>query len=118
MSKKNFRVIVGAFFVVLLGSVALAHPPSGIIASFDPETYLLEIRIPHSVANAKGDHYVSEIRVYRNGTEIITQYVQSQFSPQEQRVQYLIIDAAKGDTLTVYARCSKFGEKKVDLTIE
>lgn len=118
MPKKNLCLTVGAFLVVLLGSVALAHPPAGIIASFDPETYLLEIRIPHSVASAKGDHYISEIRIYRNGTEIVTQYVQSQFSSQEQRVQYLIIDAVKGDTLTIYARCNKFGEKKVDLILE
>lgn len=118
MSKKSFCVIVGMLCLVLGAGSALAHPPSQILAQFTPETRILEIRIPHGVADARGDHYISEVRVFRNGKEIITQYIASQFSPQEQRVQYLVIDAQKGDTLTIYARCNKFGEKQVDLVVE
>lgn len=118
MSKKNLCVIVGILGIVLSAGSALAHPPSQILAQFSAETHVLEIRIPHSVADAKGDHYISEVRVFRNGEEIIVQYIASQFSPQEQRVQYLVIDAQKGDTLTIHARCNKFGDKRIDLVIE
>lgn len=118
MPKKSLSLILGALFVLLTTGSAFPHPPSQIIASFDPETHLLEIRIPHGVPEAKGDHYIAEVRVSRNGEEIIVQYLGSQFSPQEQKVQYLVIDAARGDTLTIYARCNKFGEKTVDLVLE
>ncbi len=118
MPKKNLCVIAGILLAISLGTSAFAHPPSQILARFDSETHLLEVRIPHGVATAKGDHYISEVRVFRNGEEILVQYLASQFSPQEQKVQYLIVDAEKGDTLTIYARCNRFGEKTVDFVIE
>lgn len=118
MPEKSLFVIVGMLIFVLGAGSAFAHPPSQILAQFTPETRILDIRIPHSVADARGDHYISEVRVFRNSQEIIVQYIASQFSPQEQRVQYLVVDAQKGDTLTIYARCNKFGEKKVDLIVE
>lgn len=117
MSKKSLCLIGGILLAVLGMGSAFAHPPSQIIVQFDPQTRLLEVRIPHSVPDAKGDHYISEVRVFHNGKEILVQYIASQFSPKEQKVQYLIVDAASGDTLTIYARCNKFGEKQVDFPI-
>jgi len=118
VSPKSLCLMIGLALSVFAGNLALAHPPSQIAASFDPETSLLTIRILHSVPDPRGDHYIDEVRVFLNGKEVIRQYFFSQLSAQEQQAQYLIVDAKKGDVLEVFAHCSKFGDRKVQPTVE
>lgn len=118
MPKKNLSIALGILFVILTSNVTLAHPPSQILVTFNPETALLDIRILHGVREPRGDHYISEVRVFRNGEELILQRFLSQSSAQEQRAQYTVVDAEKGNVLEIYALCNKFGDRKVALTVE
>jgi hypothetical protein len=104
--------------VVVFGGAVLAHPPSAINITFDAETQVLRVSIPHGVSNPKGDHYIDKVVVSLNGKEIITQLIASQYSPQEQVVLYQLIDVQKGDEIEVYAKCSKFGDRKATLEVK
>lgn len=102
----------------IFAGVAFAHPPSAINITFDAETKILRISIPHGVPDPQGDHYIDKVVVWLNGKEIITQLIASQYSPQEQVVLYQLIDAKKGDKIDVYANCSKFGDRKASFEIK
>lgn len=117
MSQKSLCLISTLLCVFLVPQVALSHPPSQIQATFDPENHVLEISVIHAVPDPKGDHYISEIRVFRNDEEIILQKMASQFSSREQKAQYLVIDAQKGDIFKIYALCSKFGDRSITLKV-
>jgi len=104
--------------VLFLGGGAFAHPPSSIVLSFDYDTQILNITVPHGVSNPQGDHYIDFLTVSLNGKEIITQQFFSQAEGREQVALYKIVDAKKGDTIQVYARCNKFGDKKEALILE
>lgn len=106
------------FFLGALAGVALAHPPSSINVTFDLETQVLRVAIPHGVPNPRGDHYIDKVVVSLNGQEVISQLIGSQYSPQEQVVLYQLIDAQKGDKIEVYAKCSKFGDRKVSFEVK
>ncbi|MEN3189287.1 MAG: hypothetical protein ABDK94_10995, partial [Atribacterota bacterium] len=82
------------------------------------ETQVLRVSIPHGVSDPKGNHYIDKVVVSLNGKEVITQFLSSQYSPQEQVVLYQLIDAKKGDTIEVYAKCSKFGDLKSSLKVQ
>ncbi|MGB9553109.1 MAG: hypothetical protein ACPL7L_01875, partial [bacterium] len=78
------KIGVSITMLFLLGAfsgVALAHPPSGINITFDPETQVLRVAIPHGVPNPRGDHYIDKVVVSLNGQEIISQLIGSQYSP-------------------------------------
>lgn len=104
--------------LVVFSGVAVAHPPSNITLTFDMETQVLRVAIPHGVSNPKGDHYIDKVVVSLNGKEVITQLIGSQSSPQEQVVLYQLIDAKAGDTIEVYAKCNKFGDRKVTWKVQ
>jgi hypothetical protein len=115
------KVGVGLLVFLFLGflvSIAWAHPPSAINITFDAETQVLRVAIPHGVSNPKGDHYIDKVVVSLNGKEIITQLIASQYSSQEQVVLYQLIDVQKGDEIEVYAKCSKFGDRKATLEVK
>ncbi|HSV30624.1 MAG TPA: hypothetical protein VLH40_01195 [Atribacteraceae bacterium] len=103
--------------VLFLAYPASAHPPSTINLAFDTGTKILLVNILHSVGDP-ADHYIEEVYVFLNGATIIEQKMLSQFSAGEQVVQYLIIDAEPGDTLEVWAECSRFGDLASRLVIE
>lgn len=110
--------LILSFVLVFFAGAVLAHPPSNITLTFDMETQVLRVAIPHGVSNPKGDHYIDQVVVSLNGKEMITQFLGSQYSPQEQVVLYQLIDAKVGDTIEVYARCNKFGDRKVTWKIQ
>ncbi len=117
MPKKSLCLISALLCAFLAPQVAFSHPPSQVQATFDLESHILEISAIHAVPDPKGDHYISTIQVFRNDEEIILQKMASQLSSREQKAQYLIIDARKGDTLKIYALCNKFGDRSLTLKV-
>ncbi|MCX7667763.1 MAG: hypothetical protein N2Z84_02400 [Atribacterota bacterium] len=115
------KISAGLVLFLVLGvftGVVLAHPPSNINITFDVETQVLRVAIPHGVSDPRGDHYIDKVVVSLNGKEIITQLIGSQYSSQEQVVLYQLIDAQKGDKIGVYAKCNKFGDRTVTWEIK
>ena len=66
---------------------------------FDPALRLLTVEVDHSVTRPL-THYVKKIEVFLNDELIITQDIMQQLSETTQKVSYIIIDAASGDTGT------------------
>jgi len=115
--KKGILVNV-IFGVLLISGIALAHPPSAINATYNQDSKILTVKVLHSISNPTGDHIIKEVKVKLNGRDMIIQNFLSQASTNEQDTQYLLIDAKSGDTIEVYALCSKFGDKTITLKVE
>lgn len=109
--------IIFALLVALLAPVVLqAHPPKDIMVTFDNETKELAVVISHYVDDPIR-HYIDRIVVELNDEEIITQKLMMQATKAEQKVLYLVTDAAEGDKISVTAYCSIAGKKKVTIDV-
>ncbi|KQC08820.1 MAG: hypothetical protein APR54_00420 [Candidatus Cloacimonas sp. SDB] len=109
------------FFIVLVILSAIvvlnAHPASNVSLTFDKEQNLLSVEFEHKVRNAE-DHYISEVTVYLNDTEIITQKISKQQSAEGGKLLYVIVDTKVGDKLSVRIDCNKTGKKTGEIVIE
>lgn len=105
--------------IMLVASSLFAHPPKDVMLDFISEDHVLTVVVPHSVNN-RAKHYIYRIVVELNGKEIIQQNFKSQTNEEEQKVQYVIVDAKEGDKITVTAFCNISGKKKeiLDVVIE
>ena len=112
-------ILLSTVFMLAAAGGVFAHPPSGIVLSFDPETSQLTVAVQHGIGDPMPEgHYVKSVTVFLNDEEIIHQIMFSQSSSSEQEVWYYIIDAGPGDTLEVLAECSIFGTVREHLNIE
>ena len=102
--------------VFILPAVMQAHPPKSVDVEFDNETKVLTVKISHFVDNPS-KHFIDKIVVELNGDEIITQKLKAQNTKQDQEAQYMITDAAVGDTITVTAYCNISGKKKAVIDV-
>jgi hypothetical protein len=109
------------FFIVLVILSAIvvlnAHPASNVSLTFDKEQNLLSVEFEHKVRNAE-DHYISEVTVYLNDTEIITQKISKQESADGGKLLYVIVDTEVGDKISVGIDCIKTGKKTGEIVIE
>lgn len=110
------NIVFVLLVVLILPATMQAHPPKSVDAEFDCETKVLAVNISHFV-DSPSKHYIDKIVVELNGDEIITQKLKAQRTKQEQEAQYMITDAAVGDTITVTAYCSISGKKKTVIDI-
>ena len=92
-----------------------AHGPSDIILNYDSNSHILSVNISHSVSNPQ-KHYIKEITITRNGKPLETYEYKNQPAPSSFTYTYNI-EAKKGDTLKVKAKCNYFGSKTRELTI-
>jgi len=110
-------VIISLFLIVSLGaSTVTAHPPSSIELSYDPAEGVLEVTISHRVGNTSS-HYVEKVVVTRNGETVM----EKNYSEQEGRSEFTYrysVAAQNGDTLSVNAKCNRFGDQTESLTVE
>ncbi len=109
-------VSVTVLVVLLLSGAASGHGPSGVEASFDVETHILQIRVFHAVRDA-GQHYVNKITVELNGKKIIEQHFKSQVDKEHQEALFMIRDAEIGDEVEITAGCNISGKKKVSIEV-
>ncbi len=109
------KIYIGIITILLLSSVALAHPPDSLIMSFDSTSTVLTVRIFHTVKNTT-NHLINDVAVNLNGKPMITQKFSSQLNKDEQVVIYKIIDAKANDKIAVTAKCNVMGKKTAELT--
>jgi desulfoferrodoxin (superoxide reductase-like protein) len=111
------RGFLGAFLLLLLmGSIAMAHPPSEVVAEFDLESNVLSVEVTHTVG---GDpiHFIEKITVSHNGKEIIVQQISKQLGD-SQTFLYFIPEVEEGDKIEIVAVCNIFGDKSFKFTVE
>lgn len=99
-----------------IAGILLAHPASKVILEFDAETSELTVTFNHKVRDA-ADHFVYEVTVYLNKTEIIEQKLSSQDTTDQGMLVYRITDAKAGDVIKVTTACNKSGKKSQTITV-
>ncbi len=111
--KKIALILVSMFFITTL----MAHAPSSIKLSYNKTGGKLNIEVVHKVNNTES-HYIDEITIWVNNTEIETIAPGSQSSKERHILEYEIGALASGDIVKVMANCNKMGKKTVQLIIK
>jgi len=109
-------IILTVAVLVLSSTIAGAHPPRDMEASYDVEKQVLLVKMLHVVRNPT-DHRIARISITKNEEERIVVPFAKQTGAQkfEEEIPF---EAGAGDELTVKAICSKAGSKTVTLSIE
>lgn len=113
---KGLAIFAGSLILLNQTENAYAHPPSGIIITFDPKTRILNAVIMHEVSNP-ANHFINRVDIALNGKEIIEHTLSRQDNNVSQTVAYLIPDAKTGDILSVEAYCSISGKLKKEIIV-
>jgi hypothetical protein len=95
---------------------ALAHPPSNIIITYDPQSRMLTATIKHNVQDPR-EHFIVKVAVRVNQSNTIEQKLPMQESLDSQVVAYRLPDIITGDTIAVAAYCSEFGQLEKSIVI-
>ncbi|MCX7820573.1 MAG: hypothetical protein N2258_02740 [Brevinematales bacterium] len=96
--------------LLIISSIAFAHPPSRIKADFNLSEKTIAIEIEHGVRSK--DHYINAIEILLNGKSIIKQSSSEQFNEDIQKYLYLLPELKENDKITIIAKCNKFGDMK------
>lgn len=94
-----------------------AHPASNVTAKFNPDSKILTVKYQHTVKNAE-DHYISEVGVYINGNEAVTQKLSLQETLASGELTYKIPDVRSGDQVIVNTKCNKGGSRNYEMKID
>ena len=111
------RIFLGVFLLLfLMGSIAMAHPPSEVVAEFDLERNVLSVEVTHTVG---GDpiHFIEKLTVSHNSKEIIVQQISKQLGD-SQTFLYFIPEVEEGDEIEIIAVCNIFGDKSFKFTVQ
>ena len=111
--KKTILTLCG---LLIMSTVALAHPPSDIKIQFDEKTKILTAVIKHPVSNPNS-HFIKKADIGLNGKEIQMLPFTRQETQKIQTVRLPIPQAKKGDTLSVEGYCNLSGKLKKEITI-
>ncbi|MFW6149512.1 MAG: hypothetical protein ACOC6D_06615 [Atribacterota bacterium] len=111
---RKFLMALLLFFIV--GSIAIAHPPSEVVAEFDLESNVLSVEVTHTVG---GDpiHFIEKLTISHNDKEIIVQQISKQLGD-IQTFLYFIPEVEEGDEIEIVAVCNIFGDKSFKFTVE
>ncbi len=102
--------------IFMMAGEALAHPPSDMDVTFDPTEGVLHVTIAHSVGDPAG-HYISEIRILRAGTDLLTKTYTAQTTKKDFEASFPMPELQQGDVITLEATCNRFGSMKKDFTL-
>jgi hypothetical protein len=111
---KRIAAFTVLFVFVAIVSLAMAHPPSDIVITYDPANKTLQAVIIHPVGNPK-THFIKKVDVSLNGKEVLTQSISRQDNNNSQTVSYVIPDAKETDELAVEAYCSMSGKLEKEI---
>ncbi|HHS13514.1 MAG TPA: hypothetical protein ENN03_07060 [bacterium] len=111
------KIYMACLLTAAVVCAASAHAPSELKGSFNAETRVLNVTFSHAVSDANS-HYITEIKIFLNGKQIIEQKLLSQENGEGGELVYRIPDAEPGDKLRINARCNKIGAKTLNITIE
>ena len=113
---KRILALIVFLSVVIITSMAYAHPPSDIDITFDLKTKILTAVIIHNTSNPVS-HYIEKVDVGLSGEEVIEHKISREDNNQAQTVMYLIPDAKNDDVISVEGYCSLSGKLKKEITI-
>jgi desulfoferrodoxin (superoxide reductase-like protein) len=116
MGKHLLLLVCLSVLLSCAAGVAQAHPPSNIKLQFNPQTHVLTVTALHNVGDVT-KHYIKLIEVSLNGVPIISQKFSSQTNTTVQTVQYVILDAKPGSTISVKATCNIRGSLEKSIKV-
>lgn len=102
--------------LLIISSMAFAHPPSRIKADFNITEKTISIEVEHGVRSK--DHFINAIEVLLNGKSIIKQNSSEQFNDSIQKYLFLIPELKDNDKLTIIAKCNKFGDMRREFVVQ
>ncbi len=111
--KKTILMLCGLLFT---STLAFAHPPSDIKIQFDDKTKTLTVVIQHRVSNPQS-HYINKVDIGLNGKEIQMLPFTSQDNNATQTVKITVLEAKKGDTLSVEGYCNLSGKLEKEIKV-
>lgn len=114
--KKVMIWMVAMVATLAIGRVAAGHPPNAIDLTYDLKAQELLVLVQHPV-NDPNDHFIQEVVVTKNGTEVARKTFTMQSSKRDQTMPPFKFQAAPGDTIEVTATCNKFGSDREKLTV-
>jgi hypothetical protein len=102
--------------LILLFSVAYAHPAGTVKAAFDAKTELLSVEYVHKVKDS-ADHYIKFVQIDVNGNVAIQHTLSLQESVSGGTLIYKLPALKKGDIISVLTKCNKGGDKSTSIKI-
>lgn len=110
-------VSVVSVAIILISSMASATPPNAIHAKYDLNRGELIATVQHPVSRVK-DHFIREVAVYRNGTEVGRQDFKAQVSHRNQTMSPFKFTANSGDVILITTACNKNGSYQKTLIVK
>jgi len=107
------KILFAALIVALCASLAWAHSPSSISITITDGA--VEVVISHPVSDPI-EHYIKLVTVSVNGIEVERREFTTQ-SQEGQAATFEIPGLRTGDKVAVTAVCSRFGNKRQDVTV-
>jgi len=92
-----------------------AHPPSGILLTYDADSKVLHVDVSH-VSRDHIRHHIRKITIYRNGMEVMSKYFHQQIDPAK-FTQDFPVNAEAGDVLKIEAFSTQGGSLEETLTV-
>ncbi len=114
--KKVMISLIAIAMTLSIGRAALGHPPNAIDLNYDLTVQELVVLVQHPV-NDPNDHYIKEVVVTKNGTEVARKAFTMQSSHRNQTMPPFRFQAAAGDVVEVAATCNKFGKGIEKVTV-
>lgn len=102
--------------LLIISSMAFAHPPSRIKADFNITEKTISIEVEHGVRSK--DHFINAIEVLLNGKSIIKQNSSEQLNDNVQKYLFLIPELKENDKVTIIAKCNKFGDMRREFVVQ
>ena len=109
------KIIITAMLVLIL-SLAAAHPAAKVNGRYDSKTQLLYLSFQHGVRDA-ADHYIGKVNLWVNGKAVLTQLLYLQENDKGGNLVYKIPSLKPGDQILVKTECNKGGVKTYKLTL-
>lgn len=103
--------------MVVLGLVALAHPPKKVNITYDKETGKITVTAEHKVKDAK-KHYIVKAYVMVNDEEIKVEDFTEQTNLTTAELVIDMPELKAGDVVKVKAKCNKSGARAAEIVIE
>ncbi len=109
-------LVLTVLMLLVFGTAAMAHPPQNITASFNMENQMLTVEFTHTVGGENSNHYIDQLNIMLNETEVITQIPGKQLKNSESFTYYMP-GVTSGDTIEVIAKCSIQGDRSASITV-
>lgn len=102
--------------IFLFPALMLGHSPKKVSASYNEKTKKITIEAIHPVKDVK-KHYIESIVIFQGDKEIKTINLTEQSEKAKEVYEIELPGIGKGSEVTITAKCSVMGSKKVSLKL-